>query len=195
MAVVAGKCVTHFHAHGIHREMKLIFIYGQAGAGKLTVGRELASLSGMALFHNHLVVDAVGAVFPFGSEPFVKLRERFWLDVFTEAAAADQSLIFTFAPEGTVSSDFPERARSLIEAADGKIFFIQLTVSIAEQERRIDAPSRAAFGKLRSLELLRELRPQFDTALAAMPEPCLTIDTALVEPSAAAAAIADAVGR
>jgi hypothetical protein len=175
--------------------MKLVFIYGQAGVGKLTVGRELASLSGLALFHNHLVVDAVGAVFPFGSGSFIKLRERFWLDVFAEAAAADRSMIFTFAPEGTVSSDFPERARSLIEAAGGRVFFIQLTVSVAEQERRIDAAGRAAFGKLRSLELLRELRSQFDAALAAMPKPCLTIDTTSLEPRDAAGAIIDAVTR
>ena len=34
------------------RVMKLVFIYGQAGVGKLTVGRELADLTGIALFHN-----------------------------------------------------------------------------------------------------------------------------------------------
>jgi hypothetical protein len=147
----------------------------------------------MALFHNHLVVDAVGAVFPFGSESFVKLRERFWLDVFAEAAAADRSIIFTFAPEATVSSDFPEKVRSLIRAAGGEVHFVRLTVSVEEQERRIDAPSRAAFGKLRSLDLLRELRSQFDEALAAMPEPCLTFDTASVDPREAARAIDQAL--
>lgn len=173
--------------------MRLVFIYGQAGAGKLTVGRELAKLSGLALFHNHLVVDAVGAVFPFGSAPFVKLRERFWLDVFAEAASADRSLIFTFAPEGSVSSNFPETARSLILDAGGEVYFVRLTVPVEEQERRINAPSRAAFEKLRSLDLLRELRPQFDAALAAMPEPDLTIDTASVDALAAAQAIAEAV--
>ena len=48
--------------------MQLIFIYGQVAAGKLTVARALAARTGLALFHNHLVVDAVAAVFPFGSE-------------------------------------------------------------------------------------------------------------------------------
>lgn len=187
--------MTALAAPVTHRVMKLVFIYGQAGVGKLTVGRELAALTGMALFHNHLVVDAVGSVFPFGSEPFVKLRERFWLDVFAEAAAANRSVIFTFAPENTVASDFPERALSLVEGAGGSVFFIELIASVTEQERRIDAPSRARFGKLRSLELLRELRSQFDAALVAMPKPCLSIDTTSVEPRAAAAAIADAVTR
>jgi hypothetical protein len=59
--------------------MKLLFLYGPVASGKLTIARELATLTGFALFHNHLVVDAVAAVFPFGSERFVKLREQFWL--------------------------------------------------------------------------------------------------------------------
>ena len=71
--------------------MKLIFLYGPAASGKLTIARELATLTGFALFHNHLVVDAVAAVFPFGSERFVKLREQFWLAMFHEAAEAGYS--------------------------------------------------------------------------------------------------------
>ena len=39
--------------------MKLVFIYGGAASGKLTVARELVNLTGLALFHNHLIVDAV----------------------------------------------------------------------------------------------------------------------------------------
>jgi hypothetical protein len=44
--------------------MKLVFIDGQIASGKLTVGRDLADLTGLPLCHNHLIVDAVGAVFP-----------------------------------------------------------------------------------------------------------------------------------
>ena len=66
--------------------MKLLFLYGPAASGKLTIARELATLTGFALFHNHLVVDAVAAVFPFGSDQFVKPREQFWLAMFHEAS-------------------------------------------------------------------------------------------------------------
>ena len=72
--------------------MKLIFIYGAAAVGKLTVARELARLTGFRLFHNHLTVDLVSAVFDFGTEPFVKLREQIWLKVFREAALGETSL-------------------------------------------------------------------------------------------------------
>jgi hypothetical protein len=173
--------------------MHIIFIYGQAASGKLTVARHLAELTGLPLFHNHLIVDAVGAVFPFGSEAFVRLREQFWLAVFMEAAASGQSLIFTFAPEASVAPDFPERVRSLMGASGGDLTFVALRVSEREQERRIIDPSRAAFGKLRSLELLRQLRRQFDDCASAMPEPELAINTDVVLPIDAARMIAEAL--
>jgi len=171
--------------------MKLIFLYGPAASGKLTIARELAILTGFALFHNHLVVDAVAAVFPFGSERFVKLREQFWLAMFREAAGAGHSLIFTFAPEASVAPDFPDRARQTVEAAGGEIIFVRLTLSRDEQERRIGNPDRAAFGKLRSLDLLRELRDQFTASEAEMPRAAFTLDTGATKPIAASRLIAD----
>jgi len=175
--------------------MQLIFIYGHAAAGKLTVGRYLARLTGLPLFHNHLVVDAVGALFPFGSVEFVRLREAWWMDAFAAAAKAGQSIIFTFAPESTVAPDFPERVRSLIEGHGGKVLFVALQVSPEDQEKRLDVPSRSEFGKLRSLELLCELRPSFDASLAAMPRPDISIDTGVTVPEDAARQIAALIVR
>jgi len=108
-------------------------------------------------------------VFPFGSERFVKLREQFWLAMFHEAAEAGRSLIFTFAPEASVAPDFSDRAGQAVEAAGGEIIFVRLTLSHDEQERRIGNHDRVAFGKLRSVDPLRELRHQFTASEAAMP--------------------------
>lgn len=171
--------------------MKLIFIYGPPAAGKLTIARELGRLIGWPVFHNHLVVDAVMSVFPFGSDQFIRLREKLWLDVIREAVAADRSLIFTFAPEPTVAPGFHQRVVDIVAAKGGNTSFVKLTVPEADQEERIAAASRAEFGKLRSLELLRELRPQFKAAESAMPAADLTIDTAIVQPDAAALHIVD----
>jgi hypothetical protein len=173
--------------------MQLIFLYGPVAAGKLTVARELAARTGYALFHNHLIVDAVAAVFPFGSPSFVRLRERFWMDTFEAAAAQGRSLIFTFAPEPTVAADFPRRVQATVEAAGGHVAFVALTVPPEEQDRRLNAPGRSAFGKLTSLELLHSLRAQFDAAMNAMPAPLLTIDTARMGPDEAAAVIVAAL--
>jgi len=173
--------------------MQVVFIYGQAASGKLTIARQLAERTGLAVFHNHLVVDAVEAVFPFGSEAFVRLREQFWLAVIAAAARAGRSLIFTFAPEPTVAPDFAERVRTLVQSAGGEVVFVALTVPPEEQERRLREPGRAAFGKLRSVDLLRRLRDDFTACMAAMPQPALTVDTGTVAPSEAAEAIVGAM--
>ena len=174
--------------------MKLVFLYGAPASGKLTVARELSAKTGFALFHNHLVVDAVGAVFPFGSDGFVRLREEFWLRMFDEAARADRSLIFTFAPEGTVAPDFAARVRALVQSHGGTVFFVRLTVSPDEQERRVANADREAFGKLRSLELLHRLRAQFAACETAMPRADLEIDTGALDPTSAAHRIATRLG-
>jgi hypothetical protein len=174
--------------------MQLVFIYGPVASGKYTIGTALAARTGFKLFHNHLIVDAVAAVFAFGSDAFVRLREEFWLATFREAAAQDQSLIFTFAPEPTVAADFPRRVERLVAAAGGAVQFVHLTVPRDAQEQRLVEEGRAKFGKLRSLELLRQLRDEFDACEAAMPAAQITIDTATVAPEAAARAIADALG-
>lgn len=173
--------------------MQLVFLFGPVAAGKLTVARHLAKLTGYALFHNHLIVDAVGAVFPFGSPAFVKLRERFWIETFAEAASAGRSLIFTYAPENTVTSDFLHRARAAVEAGGGELKFVRLTISDDEQERRISNGDRAQHGKLVSFDLLQELRPMFKAAEEAMPESLVSIDTSALAPESAAVAIAAAL--
>lgn len=90
----AGKCQGET---SIIR-MRLLFIYGPVAAGKLTIARLISERTGLPLFHNHIVVDAVATVFPYGSEAFVRLRELFWLETISAAAEAGRSLIFTFAP-------------------------------------------------------------------------------------------------
>jgi hypothetical protein len=138
--------------------MKLVFIYGPPAVGKLTVAQELARLTGFRLFHNHLTVDLVTSLFPFGSQPFVSLREEIWLAAFKEAATHDISLIFTFNPEKTVRGQFIEQAIEAIEPAGGSISFVELTCDQHELEVRIESSSRKQFGKLSSLEQYRTLR-------------------------------------
>lgn len=174
--------------------MHLVFLFGQVAAGKLTIGRKLAERTGFALFHNHLVVDTVAAVFPFGSPEFVRLREALWLEMIAAAAEAGRSLVFTFAPEPTVAADFPARVAKLVGDFGGEVSFVRLDIEPDEQLRRLDNADRAAFGKLRSIDLLRELKPAFDSSLALMPAANVTIDTGRHDPDQAAAVICIQLG-
>jgi adenylate kinase len=138
--------------------MKLIFLHGLPGVGKLTVARELAQSTGFPVFHNHLAVDLVGAVFEFGSRPFIELREKIWLAVFSQAVAARlDGLIFTFAYDRTVRGSFIGDTTNLVESEGGTVLFVELRCSAEVLEKRITDASRQRFGKLSSVEQFREL--------------------------------------
>jgi chloramphenicol 3-O-phosphotransferase len=165
--------------------MKLVIIHGAPAVGKLTVARDLANLTGFRLFHNHLTVDLVSSLFPFGSEPFVRLRERIWLDAFAEAAQNDVSLIFTFNPERTVRERFVQDAVDVVEAAGGKVIFVELTCGEDELERRIEDASRREFGKLASVEQYRSLKAAGAFEFATLPKG-ISVDTTDQSPVATA---------
>lgn len=170
--------------------MKLVFVYGPPAAGKYTVSQRVAQITGLALFHNHLVVDTVASVFPFGSPSFVRLREQFWMDVFKAAVAEDRSLVFTFQPEGSVSPAFAQRVVDLVRGAEGEVLLVHLKLSADGQLARIANEDRAKFGKMRDAELLAKLQAEFEACQRAMPAADLVIDTETVTAETAAAMIA-----
>ncbi len=173
-------------------ELKLIFIHGASAVGKLTIARELQAQTGLRLFHNHLVVDSLLAVFPFGSASFVRLRERFWLDVFAEAVRDDVSMIFTFTPESTVRIGFAKEVEVTVNCRGGRVHFIELLCPLEEQERRIELPSRAEFHKLRSVETYRILKKKRPIHPNARPRADLQIDTSKHTPAESARLIIEA---
>lgn len=165
--------------------MQLVFIYGLPACGKLTIATEVARQSGYGLFHNHLIVDALLAVFPYGSPEFVALREQFWIETIDAAARSGRSLVFTFCPEPSVGAGFAERVQKVVQEAGGSVCFVRLEVAEAEQERRLVAATRTG-RKLRRVAVLRAVRAEFEEAMRAMPAPHLSIDTTVtpVEESA-----------
>jgi chloramphenicol 3-O-phosphotransferase len=165
--------------------MKLVFLYGPAAAGKLTVGRALQSLTGFRLFHNHLVVDTLLSVFQFGTPSFVQLREQIWLSVFEAAARDGISTIFTFAPEATVNRSFIDKAVSTIQNAGGEICFVKLDCPIEVIESRLSNPSREQFLKLKSVEVFRELRQKKADQFPELPAD-LSLDTSVLSPEQSA---------
>ncbi|MGY1745108.1 hypothetical protein [Blastococcus sp. SYSU D00695] len=169
---------------------ELVFLHGGIASGKLTTGRALCALTGLPLFHNHLVVDTLLAVFPFGSPEFVRLREQFWLSTFAAAAASGRSLVFTFAPEPTVPPGFADRVRQVVEEAGGRVRFVGLRVSATAQEARLANADRTAFGKLTDVAVLRSLQGHPGEDLPAE----IVVDTDTSPPEASARTIAAALG-
>ena len=174
--------------------MRLIFLYGLPGTGKLTVARELGAMTGWGIFHNHLTVDLLLAVFPFTSPEFVELREQIWLSVI-EAAATKRTpgLIFTFNPENSVRQTFIEAVQAAVARHGGSIDFVEVLCDQAVLEARLDTPNRREMKKLLSVQMFRELRGQGVFDSPQMPEPQLRVDTTRQSPSQSAAGIVKAL--
>jgi adenylate kinase len=175
--------------------VKLIFLHGLPGVGKLTVAREISKLTGFRIFHNHLAVDLVESVFEFGSLPFVELREKVWLEVFSRAVAANlNGLIFTFAFDRTVRGSFIKNTREVIESSGGEVLFVELRCSTEELERRIEHHSRQRYGKLNSVGRFRELKEAGAFVDPGIPAKRLVVDTTEMSASDAAVLMVSKLG-
>eukprot|EP01040_Poterioochromonas_malhamensis_P008673 gene8673-9385_t len=151
-------------------EAKPLFVvlHGMPGCGKFTIGKKLleylksedtASDRDWTFFHNHLIVDAVIALFPFGSPNFRKYREEIWLSMIPDAIREGKNIIFTFSPDVTVNEDFPRILKERIENAGGKLVGVKI-VCPNEEELVQRISSRTEFEKLKSAELYHQLVAQ-----------------------------------
>src|SRR3954468_24752562 len=77
--------------------MRFVLIDAPPGVGKLTVGKELARLTGFKLVDNHATIDVVRRVFDFTDPPFWPIVRRFRFDLFEAAAEHGVDLITTGA--------------------------------------------------------------------------------------------------
>lgn len=163
--------------------MHVIFLYGAPGVGKLTVAQELAKITGYKLFHNHLTVDLVHAVFDFKTEPFIELREKIWMMVFGKAKEESiQGLIFTFAPEDSVPQNFIPDLIKLIEDGQNTIYFVELLCSPQELRKRIVNPSRSRYAKGMSSDNIEQYYQRDALIPTVVHERKFSIDTTNVSP-------------
>lgn len=174
------------------RPLDLVVLCGLPGVGKLTVAQELHRRTGYALFHNHLVVDAVVALFPFGSLPFVDLRESLWLQILSRAARERVGgVIFTYAYDRSVDPRLMFKLRDAVSGDGGRVSWVELACDHAELQRRVTHVDRLRYNKLSSLPVYLEL--QRDGAFPAIeyPAPPHVIETTRMAAADAAALIAE----
>lgn len=135
---------------------KLIVLYGLPAVGKYTIGKRLSEITGIPLFHNHLIIDVLYVSFPFGSDSFVKLRDQFWLLYIEEALRLRQSLIFTFCPERTARPVFLDQLTRLAKSYTTDLTYIHMKCQEREMLRRCASPSRRKFKKVIDAEFYRQ---------------------------------------
>ncbi|HEY8724429.1 MAG TPA: hypothetical protein VIL92_11305, partial [Gaiellaceae bacterium] len=75
---------------------RLLFLYGPPAVGKLTVAKAIADRIPFKILHNHVTIDAVTEVLPFGSDTFWRVVGRFRRDMVAAAAEERIDLIYTY---------------------------------------------------------------------------------------------------
>jgi hypothetical protein len=122
----------------------LLFIVGPGAVGKMTVGAELATLTGFKLFHNHHTIELLLQLFPWGSPQFGRLLGEFRRRILEEAAGSDlPGLIFTYVWAFNQPGDDAEveQYASIFRSRGGAVYYVELQ---ATQDVRL-ARNESAF--------------------------------------------------
>lgn len=114
--------------------MKLLFMIGNAAVGKMTVGQELAKITGLKLFHNHMTIEPVLEIFgQYNSEAIMRLRQV----IFEEFAKTDNyGMIFTYmwAFDRQTDWDYVEHVKDIFKPYGTEFYYVEL---VASQETRL----------------------------------------------------------
>lgn len=170
--------------------MNLIFIYGPPASGKLTIAKELASLTGYSVFHNHQTRDIVHELYPDTLDENYELVHKLRLDIFEYAAQNETNLIFTFVFDDADDTLFVDNAIKAVESANGSVLFVETTATNDVLLDRVDNESRKEHRKLTN-------KSKFEEILSSSPyvsiphEGVLKVDTGTMSAKESAALIAD----
>jgi hypothetical protein len=124
--------------------MKFIMIFGPQAVGKMTVGQELAKITNLKLFHNHMTIDLLAPLFGFNPEMW-RLVNLFRKEIFEAAAKSDlEGLIFTYVWGFDLQSDwnYVNQVCEIIESEGGTVYFVELEADLEERLYRNKSPHR-----------------------------------------------------
>ena len=111
--------------------MKLVIIVGSGAVGKMTVGQELMKITGLRLFHNHMMIEPVLDIFgAFNGKVIQGLRE-FIFDEFVKTE--NEGMIFTVM----WAFDMPSDMEYVLHVASkfDEVYCVEL---IADQSVRLE---------------------------------------------------------
>ncbi len=125
--------------------MKLLTIIGPQAVGKMTVGQELAKITGMKLFHNHMTIEMVSPIFSYGSEEGKRLVHSYRMQMFEEVAKSNlEGLIFTWiwAFDLGKEEDYYNKIRDIFIKQGADIYLVELEANLEERIRRNETENR-----------------------------------------------------
>ena len=120
--------------------MKLVIILGPMAVGKMTVGQELAKITGLKLFHNHMTIDLVSNFFGYGSPQGNRIVKLFRQEIFEEVSKSDlPGLIFTYVWAFDLHSEessYIEGICDMFRSRGGEIVMVELEAPLEVRLKR-----------------------------------------------------------
>ncbi|WP_404332654.1 AAA family ATPase [Mesobacillus maritimus] len=126
--------------------MKFVLIFGPQAVGKMTVGQELARITDLKLFHNHMTLELLSPIFDFGPETW-RLSTLFRFEIFKAVANSDlEGMIFTYVWAFNEKDDweFVDNLCEIFEEKGGEVYFVELEADLDERLDRNKTPNRLA---------------------------------------------------
>lgn len=125
--------------------MKLVIIFGPPAVGKMTVGQELAKLTDLKLFHNHMSLELVNNFFDFGTPQLGRLDKKIRFAIFEEVADSDlEGLIFTIVLAFNYQEDldYLNEIVAIFESKGAEVCMVELKADLQERLKRNKQESR-----------------------------------------------------
>ena len=125
--------------------MKLVTIVGPQAVGKMTVGQELAKITGLKLFHNHMTIELVNNFFSYGTKQGKQLVHSFRMQIFEEVAKSDlDGLIFTYLWffDKKEDEEYYNKVTDIFVKQGGEVCLVELEADLEERIRRNETENR-----------------------------------------------------
>ncbi|MGG0658444.1 AAA family ATPase [Rummeliibacillus pycnus] len=125
--------------------MKFVHIFGPQAVGKMTVGQELAKITDMKLFHNHMTIDLVSHFFDYSTDEGKRLVNLFRQEIFEEVSKSNlYGMIFTYVWMFNLESDwdYVKQLSHLFESRGGTVYYVELEADLEERLKRNKTPNR-----------------------------------------------------
>lgn len=123
---------------------KFVLIFGPQAVGKMTVGHQLEKITKLKLFHNHITIEPLFAIFGDAQETW-RLSGLFRRHIFEAAAKSNlYGLIFTYVWALDLQSDWDwvESVCKIFEDEGSEIYFVELEADLQERLERNKTPHR-----------------------------------------------------
>ncbi len=125
----------------------LVIITGPHAVGKMTVGQELAKITDLRLFHNHMSIELSIKLFDFGTPGYRALNETIRNTVFEQFATGNlPGLIFTYMMDFDLQSEF-DYLQGIIDLFEGNgadCHVVELCADFEERLARNKSENRLA---------------------------------------------------